>query len=905
MDRYKLLFILALVLQICQIKAITSARSQFPIWGLFTRLSDDKTVEVFRKFANDSRRSYFGKEKISRSPDSFTVSLEMCDEGFRSSAIVDGRPTRGICDNVCLRSNKLQIPHLTLDWEPAVSAPKEGFTISYYPPPEVISKVYATYIKKKDWDRFSFMYEDEGSFIRLQEVINTWENDKKPILFKKIYPEGDNRETFKHVFKVARLSYHIIDCKADNIKKYLEEITKVVNYTAYQNILLTSLDAYTVDLTSINIEGNVTTWHLTMEQKDKWTDNRIDNPKKIETYLAADALSHLEKSIKYMLDNIPHSSYNIPQPPPLCYDGQTQPWEMGPNLRDALLSTNTAISQGFTGNVEFDDKGKRVNFILHYSKLNNESQFVYVGNWNSTTDKIEEINLNNVQDVRSNVTFRVVTRKEAPYYMVPKNGDPPKGYVIDLMDEIFKHIREKEHPGWFHVVDDPGLKVGGPIEGSRRWSGLIGEILEHKAHFAVSDLTITSERNAVVDFSIPFMSLGISMLFKVDPPPDPDMFSFVNPLSTDVWLYLAVVYIITSLVLLICARMSQEDWVNPHPCDRNPKELQNIWSLYNCMWLTMGSIMTQGCDILPRGAGSRWIAGTWWFFAMIVTASYTANMSTFMSNNRRSNNIENAKDLSEQTAVSYGAMLNGSTHKFFQSSNDPIYQKLYQGMSTANPTAFTANNDEGMERVLRSKGKFVFFMESTTIEYFMQQDCRLKMVGGKLDSKDYGIAMPKNSPHRMAVNNAILYLQEKGKLQDLKNKWWVKDPDSPDIDECKNEDSSGKKEKEDSGSVQMKNTSGIFLVLGVGGILGFIVAIIGFFLHSHEIAVKEGISYKEALASEWRVSLDPRVLSKPAAPPRSAAPSIKSTSPSRERSRSRAASVLSFAQSFINLNEVY
>lgn len=46
--------------------------------------------------------------------------------------------------------------------------------------------------------------------------------------------------------------------------------------------------------------------------------------------------------------------------------------------------------------------------------------------------------------------------------------------------------------------------------------------------------------------------------------------------------------------------MSQGDWVNPHPCNQNPENLQNIWSLYNCMWLTMGSIMTQGCDILPR-----------------------------------------------------------------------------------------------------------------------------------------------------------------------------------------------------------------------------------------------------------------------------------------------------------------
>lgn len=48
------------------------------------------------------------------------------------------------------------------------------------------------------------------------------------------------------------------------------------------------------------------------------------------------------------------------------------------------------------------------------------------------------------------------------------------------------------------------------------------------------------------------------------------------------------------------------------------------------------------------------------------------------------------------------------------------------------------------------------------------------------------------------------------------------------------------KEKSD-GSVQMKNTSGIFIVLGLGGILGLITAIIGFLMHAHEICVKEKV----------------------------------------------------------------
>lgn len=46
--------------------------------------------------------------------------------------------------------------------------------------------------------------------------------------------------------------------------------------------------------------------------------------------------------------------------------------------------------------------------------------------------------------------------------------------------------------------------------------------------------------------------------------------------------------------------MAADDWENPHPCDDDPEELETIWNMQNCIWLTVGSIMQQGCDILPK-----------------------------------------------------------------------------------------------------------------------------------------------------------------------------------------------------------------------------------------------------------------------------------------------------------------
>ena len=57
----------------------------------------------------------------------------------------------------------------------------------------------------------------------------------------------------------------------------------------------------------------------------------------------------------------------------------------------------------------------------------------------------------------------------------------------------------------------------------------------------------------------------------------------------------------------------------------------------------------------------------------------------------------------------------------------------------ANPEVFTASNQEGIERVQGSGGKYAFFMESSSIEYIMERHCDLAKVGGELDAKSYGI----------------------------------------------------------------------------------------------------------------------------------------------------------------------
>jgi hypothetical protein len=67
------------------------------------------------------------------------------------------------------------------------------------------------------------------------------------------------------------------------------------------------------------------------------------------------------------------------------------------------------------------------------------------------------------------------------------------------------------------------------------WDGMVGELVRREADVAIASLTITSERERVIDFSKPFMSLGISIMIKKPTRSRPSVFSFLNPLSKEIW----------------------------------------------------------------------------------------------------------------------------------------------------------------------------------------------------------------------------------------------------------------------------------------------------------------------------------------------------------------------------------
>ncbi|ERL83745.1 hypothetical protein D910_00962 [Dendroctonus ponderosae] len=286
--------------------------------------------------------------------------------------------------------------------------------------------------------------------------------------------------------------------------------------------------------------------------------------------------------------------------------------------------------------------------------------------------------------------------------------------------------------------------------------------------------------------------------------------------------------------MFIVARMAQREWENPKPWDPESKELENIWTVKNFLWLSLGSITAQGCDILPKAVPTRVIAASWWFFSLIIMSSYTANLAAFLTMQKRDFTIDSVEELAAQSRVKYGLLENGSTQTFFQTSNNPLYQKMWSTMKNEKPSVFVSGNLSGVDRVLSTKNAlYAYFMESTGIEFEMERKCDLRRIGGLLDSKSYGIGMPLNADYRHTINSAILVLQESGKLMTLKEKWWKTERDG---EPC------NRVVEEETDALALSNVGGIFIVLLVGIGLAYVIALFEFLWNVRQLSIEEQLS---------------------------------------------------------------
>uniref|UniRef100_A0A914C6U8 Uncharacterized protein n=1 Tax=Acrobeloides nanus TaxID=290746 RepID=A0A914C6U8_9BILA len=455
---------------------------------------------------------------------------------------------------------------------------------------------------------------------------------------------------------------------------------------------------------------------------------------------------------------------------------------------------NTTL-YGLTGDLSRIGNPHQSNFSFRINLLGYNGDIDDIGFWAHLTDVSVNMSRDSRAQLQKNVKvsdelkphFRVTTILERPCnsclvkqlykvldVMLKKNhfeldsNNQFEGFCIDLLEELSKDLGVTYT---IHVVRDN--KYGNDIHGNGTWDGMIGEILNGEADMAVAPFTVNFRRAEVVDFTKPFLSLGISILFKIPADHQPNLFSFLNPLSLEIWFCILIAIVGLTIGMYCIAQLTPYEWNlnfscctahQPHPAAKYYTEsetlvqLSNNYSFWNTLWAKSGLYTI-----------------TWW------------NMESKINS----------------------------------------HIKMWNYMK--NRDVFVKSNSEGVNKVTNEN--YAFLMESTSLEYEVQQNCNLTQIGGVLGSKGYGIALQKKSEWTDRISRQILLYQKRGIIEMKKTKWWRSKGAA-----CAGVGSALKQQRI---SLNLYNVSGLFLILFAGLLFSAITVMIEFCIRSKEIAQRD------------------------------------------------------------------
>ncbi|XP_069039267.1 glutamate receptor ionotropic, NMDA 1a isoform X4 [Lepisosteus oculatus] len=566
---------------------------------------------------------------------------------------------------------------------------------------------------------------------------------------------------------------------------------------------------------------------------------------------------------------------NITEPPRGCV-GNTNIWKTGPLFKRVLMSSK--YPDGLTGRVEFNDDGDRK--FAHYSILNyQKSRLVQVGIYNGT-----QVVLNNQRKIiwpggetekprgyQMSTRLKIVTIHQEPFvYVKPTmhdgtckeehtvNGDLIKkvictgpnetipgnktgrpivpqccyGFCIDLLIKLAKTMNFTYE---VHLVADGKFGTQERVNNSNKkeWNGMMGELLSGLADMIVAPLTINNERAQYIEFSKPFKYQGLTILVKKEIPRS-TLDSFMQPFQSTLWLLVGLSVHVVAVMLYLLDRFSPFGRFKVN----SEEEEEDALTLSSAMWFSWGVLLNSGIgEGAPRSFSARILGMVWAGFAMIIVASYTANLAAFLVLDRPEERITGIND----------PRLRNPSDKFIyatvkQSSVD-IYFRRQVELSTMYRHMEKHNYESAAEAIqaVRDNKLHAFIWDSAVLEFEASQKCDLVTTGELFFRSGFGIGMRKDSPWKQNVSLAILSSHENGFMEDL-DKTWVR------YQECDSRSNA-------PATLTFENMAGVFMLVAGGIVAGIFLIFIEIAYKRHKDARRKQMQLAFAAVNVWRKNL--------------------------------------------------
>ncbi|XP_044251335.1 glutamate receptor ionotropic, kainate 2 isoform X3 [Drosophila takahashii] len=532
--------------------------------------------------------------------DSFRTTKKVCRQLEAGVQAIFGPTDALLAGHVQSICEAFDIPHIEVRIDLDQEHSKE-FSINLYPSHTLLTLAYRDIMVYLNWTKVAIIYEEDYGLFNLMHSSTETKTE--------MYIRQASPDSYRQVLRAIRqkeIYKIIVDTNPSHIKTFFRSILQLQMNDHRYHYMFTTFDLETYDLEDFRYNSvNITAFRLVdvdsrrylevIDQMQKLQHNGLQNINGIpyiqtESALMFDSVYAFASGLHFFnLDSRPNFSVKNLS----CTSDQT--WDDGISLYNQI---NAAITDGLTGNINFVE-GRRNKFKLDILKLKQE-KIQKVGYWQpeggvniSDPTAFYDSNI-------ANITLVVMTREERPYVMVKEDTNLTgnirfEGFCIDLLKAIAQQV------GFQYKIElVPDNMYGVYIPETNSWNGIVQELMERRADLAVASMTINYARESVIDFTKPFMNLGIGILFKVPTSQPTRLFSFMNPLAIEIWLYVLAAYILVSFALFVMARFSPYEWKNPHPCYKETDIVENQFSISNSFWFITGTFLRQGSGLNPK-----------------------------------------------------------------------------------------------------------------------------------------------------------------------------------------------------------------------------------------------------------------------------------------------------------------
>ncbi|XP_037070917.1 glutamate [NMDA] receptor subunit 1-like isoform X2 [Pollicipes pollicipes] len=588
---------------------------------------------------------------------------------------------------------------------------------------------------------------------------------------------------------------------------------------------------------------------------------------------ASDETRHIKDSLYVLASALKEmtAKENITEAPKDC-NNTGDGWETGKKLFGYIRQQ--VLLDGYTGKVAFDDNGDRIN--AEYDVINTDSRrdkrivgnYAYSKSLRRMDLKLETSKIiwpggSNVKPdgVKIPTHLKVLTLEERPFVYTRRlepgqscsdvetrcpwhshSGESVEfccwGYCIDLLNKLSERVNFT-----FDLFLSPDGEFGTfeakNMTGKKEWTGLIGELVRERADMIAAPLTINPERAAAIEFSKPFKYQGITILERRQPRAS-TLVSFLQPFKHTLWILVLVSVHVVALVLYLLDRFSPFGRQASKDSGNADDDALNLSS---AMWFAYGVLLNSGIgDGTPRSFSARVLGMVWAGFAMIIIASYTANLAAFLVLDRpqtRLSGINDARLRNPMENFSYATVKGSSVDMYFRRQVE--LSNMYRTMEGNHFT--TA--EQAIKAVINGSLN-AFIWDSSRLEFEAAQNCALVTAGELFGRSGYGIGLKKESPWANHVTLAILQFHESGYMEQLDNTWIFQNRK-----ECESREKA-------PATLGLKNMAGVFILVLAGIAGGCALIIVEIIYKRHKIRNQRKLALAKSAADRWRGAVEKR-----------------------------------------------